>query len=405
MLPQLTMAQRMYKFRIYPSKKHATKLLFQFDICKTAYNELLALNKDSYKFGAIHLSKFDYNTFLKGKYPEVHSQALQNVSDRVGKAFANFFRRIKNKMARKERKVGFPRYKKFVKSLTFPQSGFKIISGKKLKISKVGNIPIVLHRRPKGNIKILTVKRNLAGQWFAIFFCEVSIPKKRNVSSAVGIDVGLENFATLSDGNVVANPRFFVNSQKRLARLQRRLSRKVKDSKHWINARFKVTRTHNKITNQRSDFLHKLSKSLSLQFGTIVVEKLTIKNMMKNHHLAKSIADASWAKFIQMLSYKAESAGGKVICVNPRGTTAKCSGCGRDVPKSLKIRKHSCPFCGLSLHRDHNSAINILRSTAGLAETDACGDSASTSCFDKRQAESLKQELYALSPEENSSWR
>jgi len=399
------LVQRMHKFRIYPSRKQAARLLCQFDACKTIYNELLALSRDAYKFGRVFLGKFDYNIFLKGKCFDVHSQILQNVSDRVSKAFANFFRRVKEKKLGKKVRVGFPRYKKFAKSITFPQSGFRIISGKRLRLSKVGAVPIVLHRIPKGKIKTLTIKRNQAGQWFAIFSCEISISgisERKDVAPAIGIDIGLETFATLSNGGTIANPRFFVASQEKIAMLQRRLSRKARGSKNRMKARFKAARMHNKIANQRSDFLHKLSRSLSLRFGTIVVEKLSICNMIKNHHLAKSISDASWEKFIQMLSYKAESAGGKVICVNPRGTTVKCSGCGSAVPKSLGIRRHLCPFCGLSLHRDHNSAINIL-STAGLAGTDACRDFASTSCASKRQAESLKQELYAVSPEEKIS--
>jgi putative transposase len=405
MASQFGTAQRMHKFRIYPSRKQAVRLLCQFDVCKAVYNELLALSKDAYKFGGVSLGKFDYNIFLKGKCPDVHSQVLQNVSDRVSKAFANFFRRVKEKKLGKKAKVGFPRYKKFAKSITFPQSGFKIISGRRLRLSKVGAVPIVLHRVPKGKIKTLVIKRNQAGQWFAIFSCEISISgisERKNVAPAIGIDVGLENFATLSNGEVVANPRFFVSSQKRLVLLQRHLSRKAGSSKNRIKARFKVARMHNKIANQRSDFLHKLSRNLSLKFGTLIVEKLSIYNMVKNHYLAKSITDAAWDTFIQMLSYKAESAGGKVVCVNPRGTTAKCSGCGNAVPKSLSIRKHLCPFCGLSLHRDHNSAINIL-STAGLAGTDACGDSTPTSCISKRHAESLKLELYAASLEEKTS--
>lgn len=191
--------------------------------------------------------------------------------------------------------------------------------------------------------------------------------------------MGLESFATLSDGTVIQNPRFLVKSGKKLARFQRRLSRKAEGSDNRKKAIYKVARVHNKTVNQRTDFLQKQSKAITDKYFLIAVERLNIRGMVHNHHLAKHINDASWSSFIQMLGYKAWSAGGQVVEVNPRGTSQLCSSCGKDVPKPLSMRTHKCPFCSLHMHRDLNSSIEILnRATAGRAGINACGDGAST---------------------------
>jgi len=369
----------MYKYRIYPSQKQKVRLINSLKTCKAIYNELLALNIDSWKYGKVSLSGFDCNKYLTGKYSSIHSQSKQNVSDRVHKAFANFFRRVKNKSCKKK---GFPRFKSRVNSVTFPQSGFKILSDKRIRLSKIGNIPMVLHRVPKGKIKTLTIKVNKAWQWFAIFSCEVETEKVKHLSKEkVGIDVGLENFATLSNGEVIDNPRFLIQSEKRLKLLQRRLSRKKKGSKNRRKARFRVAKQHIKVANQRSDFLHKLSRSLAFKYSVIAVEDLNIKSMLKNHWLAKSISDASWNQFIKMLSYKEVKFGGQLL-KNPktRGSSHRCSKCEEwvDMPLSKRIFKCSC---GNVLHRDLNASLNHLNDTVGTdcSKPNACGDSASTS--------------------------
>ena len=368
----------MYKYRIYPSTKQKVRLINSLKTCKTIYNELLALNIDSWKYGKVFLSGFDCNKYLTDKYSNIHSQSKQNVSDRVHKAFRNFFRRVKDKSYKKK---GFPRFKSKVNSVTFPQSGFKILSDKRISISKIGNIPFVLHRVPKGKIKTMTIKVNKANQWFAIFSCEVEAEKVKHPSKEkVGIDVGLENFATLSNGESITNPRFLVKSEKRLKLLQRRLSRKKKGSKNRKKAKFKVSREHLKVVNQRTDFLHKLSRSLAFKYSVIAVEDLNIKNMLKNHWLAKSISDASWNQFIQMLSYKEVKFGGQLL-KNPRtrGSSHRCSKCGEwvDMPLSKRIFKCSC---GNVCHRDLNASINHLNDTVGTdcSKPNACGDSTST---------------------------
>jgi putative transposase len=169
-----------------------------------------------------------------------------------------------------------------------------------------------------------------------------------------------------------------------LRKYQRKLSRKKKGSKNRVKARIKVAKAYNYIVNQRMDFLHKTSKNIAENYGFIAVEKLQINSMVKNHYLAKSITDASFNNFIQILCYKAESAGAEIVEVDPRGTSQICSECGRDVKKSLSVRIHKCPYCGLTVNRDLNSAINILdRATAGRAGSHACGDLSSTSRLER----------------------
>jgi putative transposase len=199
-----------------------------------------------------------------------------------------------------------------------------------------------------------------SGKWFAVFSCKIHFESEEKPNGAVGIDVGLHHFAVLSDGQTIENPGKLRKSESKLARVQRQLSRKSKKSRNREKVRIKVARLHEKVTNQRNDFLHKLSRKLADSYSTIVVEDLQIPNMVQNHNLAKSIADASWGRFLQFLSYKAEEAGGRVIKVNPKDTTQICSGCGLKVPKTLSERTHLCPRCGLQMDRDLNASRNIL---------------------------------------------
>ena len=363
----------MYKFRIYPSKKQRVRLINSLITCKQIYNELLSLNKDAYKFGNATLNKFDFNKYLSGKFEGIHSQTKQNVSDRVSKAFANFFRRVKQNAKEK----GFPRYKSRVMSITYPQSGFKFISNKHIQVSKIGNLPIILHRVPRGKIKTLTIKINKANQWFAVFSCEMSdIVGQHPSKEKVGIDVGIENFATLSNGESVANPRHLAKSEVRLKILHRRVSRKHKGSANRRKSRFRLAKLYERVSNQRSDFLHKLSRKIVTEFGTIAVEDLNVKNMVRNHHLAKHISDASWNNFISMMSYKAVTSGGQVVKVNPRMTSMTCSKCRHIQDMPLANREFVCADCGFSCHRDLNSSYNILV-RADYPELNACGDNAS----------------------------
>jgi len=384
------MEMRSYKYRIYPTKRQIDRLNNQLNLCQELYNTLLKKCKESYKKDKKSLiNRPELNKLIKEikhnnpKFKSVYAQVLQNVMNRLIKTYSNFFRRVKEKKRGKKIKVGFPRFKKFYKSITYPQNNgsFKFKNKRRLHVSKIGSIPIVLHREIEGNMKTLTIKRNPSRQYFATFTCEVDTQKQEHKypNKKVGIDVGVENFVTLSDGTKIKNLRFLIKSEKKLKRYQRRLSRKNKRSKNRIRARLKVAKIHNKILNQRMDFLHKTSKKIVDNYGFIVVEKLQINNMVKNHYLAKSITDASFNNFKQMLCYKAESAGAEFVEVDPRGTSQICSRCGKEVKKSLVVRIHKCPYCGLKIDRDLNSAVNILnKATAGQAGSHAYGDLAST---------------------------
>jgi len=296
---------------------------------------------------------------LKNRCPilfNVHSQVLQNVSKRICEGYHNFFAKRRLGL-----KAGHPRFKKHgkYKSFTYPQFGFKV-DGKKLRLSKIGAINIKLHRPIKGTVKTLTIKHMPSGKWFAIFSCQIKSQSKENSNGFIGIDVGLHHYATLSDGQIIENPQHLRKSEVKLVRLQKVFSRKKKNGKNREKDRIKVARCHERIFNQRTDFLHKITRKLADAYSIIVVEDLQIVNMMKNRNLAKSIADASWGRFTRMLFYKAESAGGKVVKVMPQGTTQNCSRCGLKVPKKLSERFHVCPNCGLKMDRDLNASRNIL---------------------------------------------
>ncbi|MDF0591218.1 RNA-guided endonuclease InsQ/TnpB family protein, partial [Candidatus Methanocrinis natronophilus] len=295
----------------------------------------------------------------KPELTEVFSQTLQNVQERVDLAFKAFFRRVKAGEA-----PGYPRFKGkgWYDSFTYPQLGFKLLSGK-LRLSKIGDVKIKLHRPIEGKIKRLTVRRSSTGKWFACFSVEIDDPPMPPWKDGlmVGIDVGLESFATLSNGEKIDNPRFFRSEEKALAKAQRRLSKYEKGTPERRKALKVVQRTHERIANRRYDFAHQVSHNLVERFGLIAFEDLSITNMLKNHCLAKSISDAAWRMLVITTSYKAESAGSMVVLVDPRNTSQLCSRCGLKVTKSLSDRVHECPQCGLVMDRDENAAINILR--------------------------------------------
>ncbi len=372
---------RAYRYRIYPSKKQLKKLDSQIALCKELYNLLLQRRKEDYQTSKNPINRKTLYKLVKqfkgndNRYSTIHSQVLQNVADRLAKAYKNYFRRIKEKKAGKKVKAGFPRFKKFYSSITYPQSGFALDTNR-LSASRIGNIRIVTERLPKGRIKTLTIKRKPSGKWFVFFGSIVDIPKTTNPNKTnkIGIDLGMENFATLSNGTIIENPRFLRKSEDRLVKYQRRLSNKLKGSANRIKAKIRVARIHEKITNQRTDFLHKTSKMLAEKYNLIALEKLNIMGMLHNHNLARSISDASWKQFTRMIGYKAESAGCQLVFVDPINTSQTCSGCGNMVRKELSDRWHECS-CGLSLHRDHNSALEILkRATDGLSGSNAFGD-------------------------------
>jgi len=356
------MHRRTFRYRLYPSKTQTKILDEQLEICRGLHNWLLLYAKDYYKDTGKTISYFTMQNLLprlKADRPELskaHSQVLQNIARRIRLGYENFFARRRAGL-----KAGLPRFKKYgrYKSVTYPQSGFKI-EGNRLLLSKIGAIRIRQHRDLQGQIKTLMVKRCPSGRWYACFSCIVDAQPREKPFEDVGIDVGLHSYAVLSDGTRIENPRLYRNEEKRLGLLQREMSRKDRGSRNWVKAKTRVARLHEKIGNRRNDFLHKESRKIADAYETVYFEDLKIGNMVRNHHLAKSISDAGWGRFIGMIAYKEEESGGQLIQVNPRDTTQICSRCGETVPKDLSQRIHRCPGCGLVMDRDRNAALNIL---------------------------------------------
>lgn len=352
-----------YRYRLYPTKSQISRMEQTLEICRGVYNETLAMRKNAWEQEQKHISYYESKRQIplwKKERPElstVYSQVLQNVSLRVDLAFKAFFRRVKA-----GENPGYPRFKGKGRydSFTYPQSGFKL-DRDRLHLSKIGDVRIVLHRPVEGMIKTLTIRRSSTGKWYACFSVEHDPSPVQQNDGEIGIDVGLESFATLSNGEKIENPRFFRTDEKALAKAQMKLSKAEKGTPERKKARKIVAHIHERIANRRLNFAHQTSRQLVDRFGTIVFEDLNILKMEKNHHLAKSIADVAWNMFISITESKAEEAGSHVILVNPRNTSQMCSRCGKIVAKTLSDRVHSCPHCGLVMDRDQNAAINIMR--------------------------------------------
>ena len=351
-----------YQFRLNPSHHQRTLLLQTLDTCRWVYNETLATRKSAWEQEQKSLSLYETNKLLtswkveKPELYEVHSQVLQNVQVRVDLAFQSFFRRVKAAQT-----PGFPRFRGQTRydSFTFKQSGFSV-GDHRLVLSKIGSVKIVLHRPMEGKVKTLTVRRDSVGNWYACFSCEVPEQPLPICENGIGVDVGLESFLTLSNGEKVANPRFFRKDEPALAKAQRRLSKAEKNTPERAKRRKVVAHIHQRIANRRKNFEHQLSRRLVDQYGVIVFEQLNEHGMLQNQHLAKSISDAAWNQLIRYSTYKAVDADRVVVLVDPKGTSQRCSRCGTLVQKSLSVRVHDCPACGLNMDRDENAALNIL---------------------------------------------
>ncbi len=354
--------RKTFQYRIYPTKAQTKSLLQMLEECCWVFNQTLAYRKDAWEQRKESVSLYQTNKILprwKQERPSltiVYSQVLQKVQERVDLAFKAFFRRVKA-----GEKPGYPRFrgKDRYDSFTYPQFGFSL-DGDFIKVAKIGKIKATIHRTIEGKPKTLTLRRHSTGKWYACFSCEVETEPLPQSEKAVGIDVGLESFATLSTGDKIANPRFFRRDEKALAKAQQRLSKAEKDTPKRKHRRRAVSHIHERIANRRKDFAHKLSRNLVNEYSILVFERLNSKNMLKNHCLAKSIADAAWYQLVQFTAYKAEWAGRSFVKVDPRNTSKRCSRCGTLVNKDLSCRIHSCPICGLSIDRDLNAAYNIL---------------------------------------------
>lgn len=355
--------RKTFRYRLYPTKTQAEALTQQLREACTMYNAALQERRDAWKLAGRSITYYDQANQLK----EIRAEGLtglanfsccQDVLRRLDKSFKAFFRRIKSGET-----PGYPRFKPHQRfdSITFPSygDGVRLLDSGKLRVQGVGCVKVKLHRPCEGQIKTVSVKRE-AGKWYACFSVEVAAVPLASSASAVGIDVGLESFAVLSDGTVIANPRHYKRAQARLRCAQRKVARRKKGGMGRKKAVRELQVAHAHVRNQRLDFHHKLAHDLVKRHGLIAIEALNVKGLAGSM-LAKSIHDAGWSGFFSKLAYKAESAGRLLVLVDPRGTSQRCSRCGGEVRKELRDRWHACGACGLSVSRDLNSAREIIR--------------------------------------------
>lgn len=354
-----------FEYRVFTNRPQHVILLSVLAESRHLYNEMLEMVKAHYDETGKFLNRYDLNMAFKGRGGEYVPQAVvQTLSDRLGKALKRFFHR-------KElgQKVGFPRFKSANRwhSIQLRQYGpgrdvyLDPETGRLRVPKKLGSrLKIKQHRPLEGVPKTAHLVLRADGHWYVLIVCDMGdAPKKRN-GAAVGLDVGLKHFVADSDGNTVENPRCFKRASKKLRRAQRKTARRTKGSNRRRKASKQTARQHLKIARRRKDHAHKVARSYVDRYAFIAVEDLRVSNMLKNHHLAKAIADASWSTFKNLLCLKAESAGCRVIEVPPHFTSQRCFQCKEIVQKSLSVRTHLCPHCGYVENRDTNAAKNIL---------------------------------------------
>ncbi len=350
-----------YKFRAYPSRQQEEKLEWTLDKCRFVYNKLLEfLEKEP------EIKRFELQhkiVELRKETPELKKVYARTLQYEHYKLFANLAGLSK---ARKNgNRVGRLRFKgaRWFKTFSYNQQGFRVSSDKKrvkLTLSKIGEITLKRHRKIEGRIKQVTMKKSRSGKWFALIIADAPQETISGNKKKIGIDLGLNSYAYDSDGNRFEHPKNFDKSLKRVVKAQRKLSRKKKESRNRVKMRIRLAKIHEKIENQRNDFLHKLSSYYVKNYGVIAIEELGLRELIKKSRNPRKILDASWHRFSYMLEYKAESAGVQVIRVDPKGTTQTCSNCGKIARKKLWDRLHKCQ-CGLEIDRDFNSAKEILK--------------------------------------------
>lgn len=367
---------RSFKYRIYPNKAQREAFDDILYFCKDLYNSALEERISSYKRFGKSPSYFDQCgsiNGLKNSFTEaeiIRAQTLQAVLRQLDNAYQNFFRRVKSKTE----KAGFPRYKSTdrFRSILFAQCNFdwggvRFLQNDKLKVYGLpGEVKIVYHRPFEGRCKNVRLLKASGDKYYVILCCdEVPLKFLPKTGKEIGIDLGLNNFIATSENEIENHPRPYKASRKKLANLQRKFSKKQKNSNNRKKLKLQISRQFEHITNIRQDFQHKLSKKLIEENDTIIVEKLNIKGMLeaKGFEVNKSnISEASWGSFISKLKYKAERAGRAIIEVNPRNTSKTCSCCGNVKSSlSLKDREYCCEVCSLAIDRDLNAAINIKR--------------------------------------------
>lgn len=368
-----------YKFRIYPTEEQETFFAKSFGCVRKVYNLMLDDRMKAYKETRKNSSKkmsFPTPAKYKQDFPflkEVDSLALANAQLNLDKAYKNFFL---------DKSAGFPRFKSKknpVQSYTTNnQNGtIALIDNQFVKLPKLKSlVKITLHRQPKGLIKSATISRHSSGKYYISLLCKEEIAELPKTNSAIGIDLGITDFAILSNGQKIDNNKFTSKMSKKLKREQRKLSRRALlakqkginlfEARNYQKQKRKIARLHEKVMNQRNDFLNKLSTEIIKNHDMICIEDLNTKGMLRNHKLAKSISDVSWSSFVTRLQYKADWYGRKIIEVDKWFPSSQiCSNCGhKDGKKSLEIREWTCPVCHVHHDRDINASINIL--TEGL---------------------------------------
>jgi putative transposase len=351
-----------FKYRLYPTQVQAERMGWTLARCCELYNAALEERRTAYrKCGATvnyHAQAVSLPEVKEGRpeYKDVHSQVLQDTLRRLDKAFAAFFRRVKQ-----GEKPGYPRFKSARRFDSFCYPQYKGSVSQHVYLPKIGNVRLRLHRPLEGAVKTLTVKREV-DEWYAVIVCEVETKPLEPTGSEVGIDLGLNHFLITSDGEFVDAPRHFRTAQKKLRRAQRSLARKKRGSNRRAKQRERVAKLHRKVKRQRLDFHHKTARKLVREHDVVAHEALNVKGLGRTR-LAKSVLDASWAQFLAILTSKAEEAGRVVVPVDPKYTSQTCPACGRVAEKLLSERWHSCE-CGCELQRDVAAARVILGRTS-----------------------------------------
>lgn len=359
-----------FEYRLYPNRRQRRLLMACLNDSRHLYNEMLETVKDHYAESGEFLFKYELTSRFKGRGGEhVPATTVQTLADRLDKALRRFVVRKKCK-----ERCGFPRFKSPNRwhSITLRQwdKDVRFEEGRLHVPKKLGkSIKIKQHRPLEGEPKMACLTLKADGKWYAMIVCDLGdVPPRRADGTAVGVDVGIKVFVADSEGNMIQNPRHYRKSQRKRRNAQRKMCRRKKGSKRRKKAARAVAKGHLKVIRQRKDFLHKTARRYVEAYETIVVEDLNTAGMIKNRHLAKSIADASWSKFVKILEQKAESAGARVVKVPAHFTTQQCGECRKLVPKSLSVRMHTCPYCGHTANRDVNAAKNILRAWTGPSE-------------------------------------
>ncbi len=362
--------RKTFKYKLKPTPEQERQLEGVLWQCRRLYNVALEQRITAWQRCRVSVSRFEQEAELKAiragfsEYAAIHSHVLQDVLTRLDKTYQAFFRRVQAGQT-----PGFPRYQGRTRwhSFTYKEygNGARLDNGF-LILSKIGRVAVRWSRPLEGTPKTVTISREVDG-WYVCFSCaDVPVQPLAPTGQETGIDLGLESFATLADGTMIHNPRCYRRAERRLKTAQRKVSRRKKGSHRRRKAVQLLAKAHQTVKRQRQDFQHKTALALVRQFDTIYHEELQTANMLKNHHLAKSISDAGWSGFLSILNAKAAWAGRRVVAVPPAYTSQTCSGCGVVVWKALSVRWHTCPDCGTSLHRDHNAARNIERAGQAL---------------------------------------